>query len=134
VLHTLDPNEYLVHVLLVSWQWEAGAQAVGETRTGFLAPAPDRLIGNDNATLSQEQLDIPQTEAEDAVQPDSVADDLSGEPMTIAWVGWRLRDCPEIGGCRRERYDLPTLRRRGNRECGGFWGWLEPGSMAHRSA
>ena len=24
--------------------------------------------------------------------------------------------------------------RLGDRGCGGFWGWLEPGSMAHRSA
>jgi hypothetical protein len=90
VLLTMDPNEHLVHVPLVSWSWPAAAQAVDETRTEFLAPAPDRLIGNDNATLSQEQLDIPQTEAEDAVQPDRMADDLSGEPMTIVRVGWRL--------------------------------------------
>ena len=69
----------------------AGGGAGGRrTRSEFLAPAPHGLIGNDNAAISQEQLDIPQTEVEDVVQPDRVADDLGGEPMTIVWVGWRL--------------------------------------------
>jgi hypothetical protein len=63
---------------------------VSETRAEFFAPASYRLIGNNNAALSQEQLDIPKAEAEDVVQPDSVADDLGREPMTIVRVGWRL--------------------------------------------
>jgi hypothetical protein len=88
VLHTLDPDENFVHVPLVSWP--ASARVVGETRSEFLAPAPHRLIGEDDTALSQEQLDIPQTEAEDVLQPDSVADDLGGEPMTIVRVGLRL--------------------------------------------
>ena len=54
------------------------------------SPAPHHLIGDDNTTLSQEQLDIPQTEAKDVIQPDSVADDLGREPMTTVQVGRRL--------------------------------------------
>jgi len=90
VLHDLNPDEDFIHPPLVSWSWPAAARAVGETRTEFRAPAPHRLIRDDNAALGQQPLDIPKTEAEDVVQPDSMADDLGGEPMTIVRVGLRL--------------------------------------------
>ena len=43
-----------------------------------------------DATRSQDQFNIPQAEAKPVVQPDSMADDLGGEPMTIVQIGWRL--------------------------------------------
>jgi hypothetical protein len=52
-------DRLFVHVPLVPWPWSAAAQAVGETRAEFLAPASHRLIGDDDATLSQYQLNIP---------------------------------------------------------------------------
>ena len=90
MLHALDPDEDLVHVPLVPWPWPAASQAVGETRAEFLAPASHRLVGDDDAALSQDQLNIPQAEAEHVVQPDGVADDLGGKPMAVVRVGWRL--------------------------------------------
>jgi hypothetical protein len=69
-----------------SWSWPAVAQAIGETRAEFLAPAPHRLVGDDDAALSQDQLHIAQAEAEQVVQPDGMADDLGGEPMTIVRI------------------------------------------------
>jgi hypothetical protein len=90
VLHALDPDEDFVHVPFVSRAAPAAAQAVGETRSEFLAPAPYCLIGDNNPALSQKQLNIPQTEAKDVVQPDSVANDLGREPMTIVRIGRRL--------------------------------------------
>jgi hypothetical protein len=33
-------------------------------------------MGNDNASLSQKQLDVAQDDAEHMIQPDSMADDL----------------------------------------------------------
>jgi hypothetical protein len=65
--------------------WPA-AHPVGETGSEFLAPASHRLVGGDDATLSQEKLNIPQ--AENAVQPDGVADE--GEPVAVVGVWWRL--------------------------------------------
>jgi hypothetical protein len=59
VLHALDPDEHLVQVPLVPGPWPSAAQAVGKAPAEFLAPAPNSLIGDDNATVSQEQLDIP---------------------------------------------------------------------------
>ena len=88
VLNTVDPDENLIHVPFIAWPWPpAAAQAIGECRGKFLAPAPDRLVGDNDAALSQNQLNITQAETEDVVQPDGVADDLSGEAMAIVRIG-----------------------------------------------
>jgi hypothetical protein len=86
VLHTLDPDEHLVHVPLVSWSWPAAPQPACEGLAKLLAPPTNRLIGDDNATFSQKQLNIPQAEAEHVVQPDSVADNLGGKAVAVARV------------------------------------------------
>jgi hypothetical protein len=39
VLHTLDPDEHLVQVPLISRPWPSVAQAVGKVLAEFLAPA-----------------------------------------------------------------------------------------------
>ena len=75
---------------LVPWSWPAASQAIGETRAELLAPAAYRLVGDDNPTLSEEQLNIAQAEAEHVIQPHGVADDLGRKPMAIVRVGWRL--------------------------------------------
>lgn len=55
------------------------AQAIGKIRSEPVAPPPYRFVGNVSA-LSQDQLKIPQFEAEHVVQRHgSAADDLSGE-------------------------------------------------------
>jgi hypothetical protein len=90
VLHSTDPDENLVQVPFISRSRTAAAQAFGEALAEFLAPAPDGLMGDNNAPLGQEQFNVSQAEAEHVVQPDSVRDDLGGEAMAVAWVGWRL--------------------------------------------
>src|ERR1700710_133534 len=52
MLHALDTDEDLVHVPLVARSWPAASQAVGERGGEFLAPPPNRLIGDDGATFS----------------------------------------------------------------------------------
>src|ERR1700709_443125 len=88
VLHALDADEDLVHVPLVARPWPTPPQAVGETRSELLAPASHRLVGDDDTAFRQDQLDIAQTEAENVVQPDGVADDLGWEPMAVVGIGW----------------------------------------------
>jgi hypothetical protein len=56
--HALDPNEHLVRVPLVSWSWPAASPAIGESRAEFHAPASHRVVGDDDAALSQDQLYI----------------------------------------------------------------------------
>jgi hypothetical protein len=90
VLHALDPDEHLVEMPLVPWSWPVASQAIGETRAEFLAPAAHRLVGDNNAALSQDQLNIAPAEAEYVIQPHGLADDLGGKPMAVVRVGWRL--------------------------------------------
>ena len=90
MLHALDLDENLIKMPLISGPWPTTSQTIGKIRTELLAPALYRLVGDIDATLSQDQLNIPQAEAERVVQPDGMADDLGGEPTTIVRVGWRL--------------------------------------------
>ena len=90
VLHALDPDEHLVEVPLVPWPRPAAAQAIGKALAEFPAPSPHGLIGDNNTSLSQKQLNIAQAEAEHMIQPDSMADDLGGEAMAVVRVGWGL--------------------------------------------
>jgi len=90
VLHALDPDEHLVHVPLVSRPWSAASQAARESLAELLAPLTNRLIGDNHATFSQQQLNIPQAEAEHVIQPDCVADDLGRKAVAIVRIGWGL--------------------------------------------
>ena len=63
VLSALDPDEYLIEVPFVPWPRSAATNATGKTLAEFLAPAPHRLVGDSNAPLGQEQLNIAQAEA-----------------------------------------------------------------------
>jgi hypothetical protein len=54
VLHAPDLDEHLVQVPPVPGPWPSAAQAVGKAPAELLAPAPNSLIGDDNATYSQE--------------------------------------------------------------------------------
>ena len=97
MLHSPDPNEHLVQVPLIAGTRTASAQTVGEGSTEFLAPAPHRLIGDDNATFSEDQLDISQAEAEHVIQPYSVADDLGGKAMAVVRIWWRFHSASLAG-------------------------------------
>src|SRR5271166_5212636 len=90
MLHAADPDEYLVDVPLVSRPWPAAAKVVGKALAEFLAPASNGLIGDDNTTLGQKQMNTPQAETEHMIQPDRMADDLDGKAMPVARIGWRF--------------------------------------------
>jgi hypothetical protein len=53
----------------------------------LLAPTPHRLIGDNDATLGQQELNISIAEAAHVVQPDRMADDLGGKAVAIVRVG-----------------------------------------------
>ena len=58
MLHSLDPDEHLIDVPLVPGSWSAAAKAFCEGLAKLLAPPTNRLIGDDDATFSQKQLNI----------------------------------------------------------------------------
>jgi hypothetical protein len=67
VLHSLDPDEHLIKMPLVAGPRTAAAQTVGKGLAELLAPAPNRLVGEDHAPFGQEQLNVPQAEAENVI-------------------------------------------------------------------
>ena len=97
VLHTLDPDEHLIEVPLVTGPRTAAAQAAGKTLAEFLAPTPNGLIGDGDTTLGQQELNISKTEAEHVIQPDSMADELGGKSMAVVGVGRRLHTASLAG-------------------------------------
>ena len=87
VLNSRDPDENLIHVPFIAWPRPSAAHEVGERRGKFPAPAPDRLVGANNARLSQKRLNNPQAEVEDVIQPDGVADDPRREAVAVVRSG-----------------------------------------------
>jgi len=59
MLNALDPDEYLVEVPLVARPRTTAAQTISKALAEFLAPASHRLVGDDDAALSQKQLNVP---------------------------------------------------------------------------
>jgi hypothetical protein len=59
---------------------------VRETLAELLAPATDRFVRDEHASLRQDEFDVPQAQTEDVVQPDGMADDLNWKAVTILWV------------------------------------------------
>ena len=58
VLHALNPDEHLIHVPLIPGSWSTPPNAFGEAFAEFPAPAPNGLIGDDDAALGQQELNI----------------------------------------------------------------------------
>ena len=97
VLDSLNTNEHLIHVPFIARTRPAAAHAVGETLAEFLAPAPHGLMRDDHAPFRQDQLNVPEAEAEDVVESDGVADDLGRKAVAVMRVGWRLHPASFAG-------------------------------------
>jgi hypothetical protein len=69
VQHTVDPQEDLIEVPGVAGFRPAPAQLPGNVGPEPQTPLPDALVGDRDPALGQDQLDIPQAEAEDVDAP-----------------------------------------------------------------
>lgn len=78
---TVDPQENPIQVPDIARCRSPPAEPSGELRAELQAPATDALVGDEDAALCQKQLDVPQAQAEHAIRPHGVADDLGGEAM-----------------------------------------------------
>src|SRR3712207_4400917 len=108
--HATDPQIHLVQVPGVARLRSTPAQLPGELGTEPLAPLPDALVADYDAPLSQDQLDVPKAEAEQVVEPDRVADDLSspaprlsGTPRRRTVSAGGVDDGGRDDGCGRSR-------------------------------
>ena len=73
---SLDGDEDLVQVPYVSQASLSALQSTSVLRTEFDAPKSDRFIGNRDAALRQQILDISKADAESMVEPDGLAYDF----------------------------------------------------------
>ena len=87
MLNALDPDKDLIHMPLVARTRSPPAHSVSEAGAKLLAPTPHGLTRDRDATLSQKQLNIQQTESEHMIEPDGMADDLSREPVAVMRIG-----------------------------------------------
>jgi len=78
-----DADEDLIQVPLVARSGTPPTQTVRETLAELLAPATDRFVRDEHASLRQDEFDVPQAQTEDVVQPDGMADDLNWKAVTI---------------------------------------------------
>ncbi len=62
-------------------------EAAGVARAELQRPAPDSLVGDENAALEQHLLDQPQAQWEPEIEPDSVSDDLRWERVALVADG-----------------------------------------------
>ena len=88
MLHPGDLDDDLIEVPLVTRTGQPASDLVGERLAELQRPltSVDPLRGStvadDDAPSSQQFLDHTQRKREAEIQPDSVADDLSGEPVS----------------------------------------------------
>src|ERR1700742_1153421 len=73
-----DADDDLIEVPFVATARRAPLDAVGKLPAELQAPSPDRLIRHRDATRCQHLLDHPQAQWKPKIQPDRIADQLSG--------------------------------------------------------
>ena len=83
VLLAVDANVHLVEVPFIAGSRSAAAQPGDVGVPEFVAPLPDGLVGDDNAALQHQLLDLAEAEREAVVQPDAMADDLRWVPNPL---------------------------------------------------
>ena len=72
-------------------------ECAGVAGTERQAPLANGLVGDRNAPLGQQVLDIPETESEAVIEPDRVADDLRRKPIAVI-AGYLARHPPTPPG------------------------------------
>jgi hypothetical protein len=87
MLDALSPDEHLIEIPLVIGPRTAAAQVAGEVLAEFPASAPNGLIGDENAPLGQQELNVPKAEVDHVIRPDSLADDLGRKVTPIVRAG-----------------------------------------------
>jgi hypothetical protein len=88
-----DTDEHLVEVPFVARHRPSPAQLAGKLASKFLAPVPHALMRHHRAAFGQNQLDIPQAEAEQVILPHGVANDLGWEPVPRIGSGRGKMSC-----------------------------------------
>ena len=81
VRHTVDLEDDLIQVPLVTGASQSAADPVGERLTELAAPLPQCFVADHDAARGEQFVHHAQAEWETKVQPDGVADDLGQEAV-----------------------------------------------------
>ncbi len=87
LLATLDVHEQFVQVPGVAQASLPAPEDAGVRRTEPPTPLPNRLVGNRDAPLSEENFGIAEAQTETVEEPDSVTDDLGREAVSVVADG-----------------------------------------------
>ena len=85
-----DPDKHLIEVPFILGLWPTPLEGRGELPPKADAPVPNALIADGYAPGCQDQLHIPQAEAEAMIQPNGVRDNLGREPETTIGISGRV--------------------------------------------
>jgi hypothetical protein len=83
VAGTIDGEEHLIQVLLIAWPGVPPTQPIGILLPESQTPLPDGFVGHNDPTGEQHLFDIPVSQAEAVMQPDTMTDDLSREAVVF---------------------------------------------------
>src|SRR5690348_17632275 len=81
IVPLVDPEKHLVEMPVIARSRPPSAQLIGEAPAELQAPTADALVGDEHASFGQQQLNIPQAQAEYMIQPHSMGDDLGWEAV-----------------------------------------------------
>jgi hypothetical protein len=81
VSHSVDLEKDFIQMPLVTGPSATSPQTGGIRFTKFVAPAPDRLIAEQHPPSGHQFFDITKAYSEPKIEPNTVRDDLSREPM-----------------------------------------------------
>ena len=82
MLLAADRDDDLIQMPFVAELGRATANRPGEIPPEFLSSAPHGLMADDNAAGGQQIFDHSQTERKAEIEPDRLANDLGGKPVT----------------------------------------------------
>src|SRR5882724_3259137 len=80
---SVDFEEHLIQVPLVTRPRRSAAQTVGVSLTELKAPFSDSLIRKGDTATGHQFFDIAKAQREAKVEPDAMTDDLRGKAMTM---------------------------------------------------
>jgi hypothetical protein len=89
---TIDGEKHLIEVPLIPWLSASTLQLIRVVLPKFLTPLADGFMGDDDPALEQELLHIAIAQGKAVVEPDAMANDLTGEAVVFVAYGvsgWR---------------------------------------------
>ena len=80
-LPLIETNTIKMPACVCGWMRPSELSGVGKAK--FYRPAADGFIGDIDATLGQQILDIPKTQRKSEIQPDGILDDLGWKAVAV---------------------------------------------------